>query len=73
MLKLKMAKENKNKISRDFWILVNVVSLVLIIGIVANPSNLSSTGKFFVGMLFGMGLACMVIALIILIRDLRKK
>jgi multisubunit Na+/H+ antiporter MnhG subunit len=60
------------KITKDFWILSIIFSLSAIIGIVANPSNLSPNGKFTIGVVLGIGLACLIIALIILIKNNRQ-
>ncbi|MFA5249168.1 MAG: hypothetical protein WC397_01355 [Candidatus Paceibacterota bacterium] len=61
------------KLNKDFWILSSVFSLSAIIGIIANPSNQSPTDKFIVGVIIGIGLACLIMALVILIRNKRKQ
>jgi uncharacterized membrane protein len=60
------------KMNKDFWILSSVFSLAAIVGIVANPGNLSPTGKFMVGIVLGAGLACLILALVILIKSKGK-
>jgi peptidoglycan/LPS O-acetylase OafA/YrhL len=60
------------KLNKDFWILSSVFSLSAIIGIIANPDRQSPTDKFIVGIIMGIGLACLIMALVILIRNKGK-
>jgi hypothetical protein len=62
----------KNKISKDFWTLMSVGWIAVILGLIVDTSRQSQIGKFLIGMVLGIGIACLIIGFVLLLRGNKK-
>ena len=63
---------SKNKNNKDFWILESVGWITVLLGLLVNPSAQTPNEKFFMGILSGIGIACLIISFMILLRSNKK-
>ena len=62
----------KNKISKDFWTLMSVGWIAVILGLIVDTSRQSQIGKFLIGMVLGIGIACLIIGFVVLLRGNKR-
>ena len=62
----------KNKISNDFWTLMSIGWIAVLLGLIVDTSGQSQIGKFLIGMVLGIGIACLIIGFVVLLRGNKR-